>query len=156
VKSKIVSILLTLAFLGLMAVMFTACVVPRNYPRAKWKVDKIVDKWPEVLENDTTVLTDTTFVPEVAVDTLFKLRKNDTVTIYKDRLKVRVIRGKRDTIQLEAECQSDTIIKKIPVPVYTVEEKNLRGGFPWYWVLIGIIILLAGYIGFKAWRKKYK
>jgi len=143
-------------FIILIAVLFVGCVVPNNYPRAKWKVDRIVDKWPEVLENDTTIIHDTTIVPETEVDTVFKAAKHDTVIIEKERLKIRFVRGKRDSFYITGECKSDTIIKKVKVPVYTIEEKNLRGGFNWYLILIGAIILLIGYIGFNIWRKKYK
>lgn len=122
------------------------CVVPRNYPKAKWKVDKIVDKWPEVLQNDTIIIDSLIYVPGAEVDTIFRLRKNDTIVIEKEKLKIKFIRGKRDSIYLEAECEPDTIRIQIPVPVYSIDPENLRKPFNWYWVLAGGISLLLLYI----------
>lgn len=139
-----------------------SCVVPRNYPKAKWKVDKIVAKWPEVLQNDTTVVkVDTTIItPQTQVDTVVKVSKNDTIYIEKEKLKIRVIKGKRDTLRITGECEPDTIrvnvIKKIPV--YKLEEKNLKtlGGFQWWWILVGVLIILIIYIGILKYKEKVR
>ena len=54
------------------------------------------------LERDTVVITESVSV----VDTVL-LR--DTVTIEKDRLRVRLLRLPGDTVRVEAECQPDTV-----------------------------------------------
>lgn len=142
----------------LIALSFGSCVVPRNYSRAKEKVDRIVDKFPEILQNDTIIVTtkDTIITPEVLVDTVFKASKGDTIYIEKEKLRIRFIRGKRDSIFLEAECLPDTIVvtKRIPVPVYTVEKHNLiKGKFLglsyWIWALIGFCLFLLLIIIFR-------
>lgn len=152
-KSKILLILV--------ATLFVGCVVPRTYSRAKEKVDRIVNKYPEILQNDTTIVkVDTTIVTDSArIDTVFRLTKNDTVYIEKEKLKVRFIRGKRDSIYLTAECEPDTVrvnvIKK--VPVYKLEKKHLKdwsflglGAFTWILILI---ILILGFIIYLKTRK---
>jgi len=152
-KSKILYILITISFVS--------CVVPRNYSRAKEKVDRIVNKFPEILQNDTTIVRiDTTIVTDSArVDTVIQVKKNDTIYIEKEKLRIRFIRGRRDSIFLTAECLPDTIrinvIKK--VPVYKLEEKHLKdkkflGLSYWTWGLILIILLLLLFI----WLKKFK
>lgn len=131
-----------------------SCVVPRNYSRAKEKVDRIVNKFPDILQNDTILLTDTLYIPEVITDTLFKLSENDTIFINKEKLKVRIIRLPGDTIQLTAECKTDTIFRSVKVPIYTVEKHNLLekkffGLGVWTWILIVLILLLLAYIKLK-------
>lgn len=145
-KNKILFILVTILFVG--------CVVPRNYSRAKEKVDRIVNKFPEILKNDTIVLNDTVFIPEVLIDTLTELKENDTIFIEKERIKVRVVRMPGDTIEIKAECKTDTIVRTIAVPIYTVEEKHLikkefLGLGLWAWILIAIIFVLLMYIIFR-------
>lgn len=141
-KNKILYILLALS-LG-------SCVVPRNYSRAKEKVDRIVNKFPEILENDTTVvLFDTTITTKGAqIDTALQVKKNDTVYIEKEKLRIRIIRGKRDTLLITAECEPDTIriISRELVPVYSIEEHNLikkkfLGLSYWSWALIAAVII---------------
>ena len=68
-KNKLIIILSILLLAG--------CVVPRNYSRAKEKVDRIVNKFPEILQNDTIVLTDSIIIPEVKTDTITKINEND-------------------------------------------------------------------------------
>lgn len=146
----------------LFAILSNGCVVPRTYPKAKWKVDKIVDKWPEVLENDTTIVRiDTTIVTEGAqVDTSFTAKKFDTVYIDREKVKIRFIRGKRDTFKITAECIPDTVrlnvIKK--VPVYKLEEKNLKtvGGWNWWWILAIVIAILLIYIAILKYKEKLR
>ncbi len=133
----------------LIAFLFVSCVVPKNYSRAKEKVDRIINKFPEILQNDTIVVIDTIFVPEVTIDTLTLLEENDTIFIERERIKIRIIRLPGDTIQIYAECKTDTIIKTITVPVYTIEKHNLvKGRFlgvaNWLWavIVLSFIILL--------------
>ncbi len=149
-KTKIIYILI--------AISFASCVVPRNYSRAKEKVDRIVNKFPEILQNDTIIVSlDTTIItPEVQLDTVIQVKKNDTVYIEKDKLRIRFIRGKRDSIFLEAECLPDTIriFKTKLVPVYKIEKHNLlKGKFLglsyWIWALIGLCVILLLIVVFR-------
>lgn len=139
--------------------LLAGCIVPNNFPRAKYKVDKIVNAWPEVLQNDTIILTDTVVVPESIIDTITQLQENDTVFIEKERLKIRLIRMPNDTIQITAECKTDTITLIKKVPVYKIDKYNLRGkgGWKWwYWILICAGSLLLIYIILRFWPKKSK
>lgn len=141
-KNKLIIILSILLLAG--------CVVPRNYSRAKEKVDRIVNKFPEILENDTIVITDSIIIPEVKTDTITKINENDTIIINKERLKIKIIRLPGDTFKIEGECKTDTIYKKIAVPVYSIDKHNLikkqfLGLGLWSWILILIIIILLIY-----------
>lgn len=104
---------------------------------------RLVEKFPFVHTVDSVTLIDTftLIVPETRVDTVVKLETlRDTVTIQKDRLKVKLFTI-HDSIYIEGHCDTVTVEKvierKIPVKYY---EKN---GFPWAWLLTiaGIILL---------------
>ena len=109
-------------------------------------------------ENDTTVVIfDTTITKEgVLLDSSIVVKKNDTIFIEKEKLKIKLIRGKRDSIFLTAECTPDTIRVKYTefVPVYTVEDKHIKDekflGLPyWGWLIIVIVLILI----FILWKR---
>ena len=65
--------------------------------------------------------------PPVAITDTVTLKQHDTITIVKDRLKVQLIKV-NDTITINAECASDTIVQTINVPyekIVYVEKENL-------------------------------
>ena len=82
---------------------------------AQWHLKKAVQKDPLILEKDTLVVTDTVVSPPVAITDTVTLKQHDTITVVKDRLKVQLVRV-NDTITIDAECASDTIVTTIKVP----------------------------------------
>lgn len=106
---------------------------------------RLVKKYPFVHTVDSVTIVDTftVIVPETKVDTVVKLETlRDTVTITKDRLKVKLFTV-HDSVYIEGSCDTVTVEKiverKIPVKYY---EKN---SFPWAWLLTiaGIILLIV-------------
>ena len=94
---------------------------------AQWHLKKAVQKDPAILEKDTLVVTTTVVSPPVAITDTVTLKQHDTITIVKDRLKVQLIKV-NDTITINAECASDTIVQTINVPyekIVYVEKENL-------------------------------
>jgi hypothetical protein len=94
---------------------------------ATWHLKKAVQKDPTILEKDTLVVTDTVVSPPVAITDTVTLKQHDTITLVKDRLKVEIVKV-NDTITINAECASDTIITTIEVPyekIVYVKEKTL-------------------------------
>lgn len=94
---------------------------------AQWHLKKAVQKDPTILEKDTLVVTDTVVSPPVAITDTVTLKQHDTITLVKDRLKVEIVKV-NDTITINAECASDTIITTIEVPyekIVYVKEKTL-------------------------------
>lgn len=131
--------------------------MPRNYSRAKEKVDRIVSKFPEILQNDTVVLKDTILIPEIVLDTVARLQENDTIVIEKERLRVQVVRMPGDTVEIQAECKTDTIVLTRTVPVYTVEKHNIikkefLGLSLWIWALIAAVVILLLIVIFRRRR----
>ena len=106
---------------------------------AQWHLKKAVQKDPLILERDTLVVTDTVVSPPVAITDTVTLKQHDTITIVKDRLKVQLVKV-NDTITINAECASDTIVTTIEVPyekIVYVKEKTL-------WQKIqGLVLLFA-------------
>jgi hypothetical protein len=134
-----------------------ACTPQRRFNR-------LVKKYPYLLTSDTLVIRDTIHdtiritVPEVQVDTIVSIKElHDTVTIEKDRLKVKVwrvkdkvyINGKCDTVYIEKPVER-IVYRKIPVKYYekTPLYKMLLNG------IIGILlILLVLYITYRILKK---
>ena len=99
-----------------------------------------------ILEKDTVVVVDTLVTAPVTVRDTVTLSNRDTVTITKDKLTVRLVRS-FDTIAIEAECASDTIVRTIEVPyekVVYVQQKTLKQKLQ-TWALY----LVVAFIGFK-------
>ena len=56
-------------------------------------------------------------VPSVRTDTVFQAVQGDTVTIERERLKIRYVRLAGDSVFIEGECKTDTVFTKVPVIV---------------------------------------
>jgi len=112
---------------------------------AQWHLKKAVQKDPLILVKDTLVVTDTVVTPPVAITDTVTLKQHDTITLVKDRLKVEILKV-NDTIIINAECASDTIVRTIEVPyekIVYVEQKTLLQkiqGLAFYFVL-GLLAL---------------
>jgi hypothetical protein len=130
-----------------------ACTPQRRF-------DRLVKKYPYLLTSDTLIVKDTIrdtiriTVPEVEIDTVVDAYKlYDTITLYKDRIKVKVwrvkdkvyISGKCDTIYIEKPIER-VVYRKIPIKIY---EKT-----PWYKTLLNniigiLLILLVIYVTYR-------
>lgn len=82
---------------------------------AQWHLKKAVQKDPMILKKDTLVVQDTFVVPPVAITDTVILNQHDTITLVKDRLRVKIVKV-NDTITIDAICDSDTIVRIIEVP----------------------------------------
>ena len=112
---------------------------------AQWHLKKAVQKDPLILERDTLVVTDTVVTQPVAITDTVTLKQQDTITLVKEKLKVRLVRV-NDTITINAECASDTIVKTIEVPyekVVYIKEKTLFEKLQGYTLIIVVLALIA-------------
>lgn len=119
----------------------------------------MVKNHPWLLTTDTLIIKDTIrdtiriTIPEVRVDTVVKVDQlYDTITITKDRLKVKVwrvddkvyINGKCDTVFIEKPYEK-IIERKIPVKYYEKDNKM------WLYRVLGILfIFLVVYIIYSS------
>ena len=115
------------------------------------RLNRLIERNPELMTVDTLRDTVTVIVPEVKIDTFLTLTNLlDTVYITEDRLKIKTIL-RNDTLYIEGECETDTVIKEIKVPYKTVKVIQLT----WWernqiWVIPLIIVSLV-----FAIRKKF-
>ena len=94
---------------------------------AQWHLKRAVKKDPTIVKQDTAVVVDTVVTPPVTLTDTITLAQRDTITLVKDRLKVKIVRSS-DTIRVDAVCESDTIISIVEVPydkIIYVEQKTL-------------------------------
>lgn len=124
---------------SLLTLLLTSC-------SAQWHLKTAIKKDPLILEKDTLTVVDTFVTAPVAIHDTIMLKQRDTITITKDKLTVKIVRS-FDTIAIEAECASDTIIRTIEVPydkVVYVQQKTLKQKLQ-TWALY----LVVAFIGFK-------
>ena len=108
---------------------------------AQWHLKKAVQKDPTIMEKDTLVVKDTVVVPAVAITDTVTLRQHDTIILQKDKLSVKIVK-RLDTLIIEGQCASDTIVRTIEVPyekIIYVEKRTLfdkMQSLAFYFVLV--------------------
>lgn len=123
---------------------------------AQWHLQKAIQKDPSVLEKDTLVVKNTVVVPPVVITDTVTTSQHDTITIVKDRLKVKIIKVK-DTLIIDAKCDSDTIVQTINVPydkIVYVEKETLWDKIKSLAIYFGLAFLLFKIILNQFDRKK--
>lgn len=115
---------------------------------AQWHLNKAVKKDPTILVKDTLAVQDTVVVPPVVITDTVTTKQHDTIIVEKDRLKVRIVK-RLDTLIIEGQCASDTIVRTIEIPyekvVYVEKEKPIQVLQRWvlYLLLIGFLVGLV-------------
>jgi hypothetical protein len=80
----------------------------------EYHLRKAQKKAPYLFDTTTVVKYDTVFKPKQIIDTLFYVQNNyDTVTIEKERVRLRYVSLPGDTVYMEAECKGDTCINRV-------------------------------------------
>lgn len=92
---------------------------------------------------DTLYKTITVTTQEVKTDTIFKPLPGDTVTITKDKLKIKYVKLPADSVYIYAEHKPDTVKIKVP---YTVTKEIKSGHGFWFDVKLVLIAAIAGFI----------
>lgn len=117
---------------------------------ATWHLNNAIKKDPTILKKDTVTVVDTVVTAPVTVRDTVTLSKRDTVTITKDKITVKIVRS-FDTLSIEAECASDTIVRTIEVPyekVVYVQQQTLKDKVTAWILYIGL-----AFIGYKILSK---
>ena len=115
---------------------------------AQWHLKKAVHKDPTILEKDTLVVQDTVVVPPVVITDTVTTRQHDTIVVQKDRLRVRIVK-RLDTLIIEGECASDTIVRTIEVPyekVIYVQQKTIWQKIQTLAFYIALVFLALAFI----------
>jgi hypothetical protein len=129
-----------LSKISLLVLLLSSC-------SAQYHLKRAIKKDPTILEKDTVTVVDTVVSAPVEVRDTVTLQERDTLVITKERLKLKIVRS-FDTIAVEAECESDTIISTIRVPyekVVYVQERTLKEKLQiWgFYLMIGLFVYLA-------------
>ena len=109
---------------------------------AQWHLKKAVQKDPLILVKDTLVVTDTVESPPVAITDTVIMKQHDTITLVKDRLKVKIVKV-NDTITIDAICDSDTIISIVEVPYEKIVYVEKETFFDKIKTLIYLLIIIT-------------
>ena len=111
---------------------------------AHYHLRRAVKKDPSILQKDTITVVDTVVSKPVELKDTVVLRQTDTVTIEKERLRIKIFRS-FDTIKVDAICEADTIISIVSVPyekIVYVEREKLGSKITKWLMALAIFVLL--------------
>ena len=127
------------------AIISLICLVALTSCSASFHLKRAIQKDPTIIQPEIVQVVDTVIItPLERVETTFVALPIDTITIEKERLRIK-IRRIHDTLRVEGECRSDTITITETIelpPVIKYEDR------PWWskWLMWG----LAGLFGIKV------
>lgn len=80
-------------------------------------------------------------VPEIVKDTIFQTKPGDTVYIHKDRLSVKYVRLKGDSVFIEGKCEADTVYKETILTIHKeISAPPCEQKIKWWYIAIAILI----------------
>lgn len=146
---------LLLVILCIVGMCTSSCGPSYHLRRAEQHLQKAELKGANV-RTDTVYKLDTIYVPVVGIetDTIFQSIPGDTVEIEKERLRIKYVELKWDSVYIEGECLPDTVevVRNIPVAV----NKEISSGLSvWDVVILCIVVAVVAYI-VGTFRKKKK
>jgi hypothetical protein len=119
-------------FVIIIALLFISCT-PQQ------RLSRILRNHPDLMKHDTMIVKDTIRLPGFVVDSSFYCVTGDTITIEKERVKVRLIYI-HDTLKINVKQRPDTIYTEKKVIVNKVIEVKI----PWYKDKVNIGLIIAG------------
>ena len=128
-----------------LAIISIICLVALTSCSASFHLRRAIQTDPTIIQPEIVQVVDTVIItPSERVETTFVALPIDTITIEKERLRIK-IRRIHDTLRVEGECRSDTITITETIelpPVIKYEDR------PWWskWLMWG----LAGLFGIKV------
>ena len=124
----------------------TGCVTTkeqRRSNRAARKLERLVERFPELSRTDTIHDTLSVVVPSIEVDTV--LLRADTISISKDRWHVEII-NTTDSVYISGGCDTDTITVYTETPCDTIQPVVYKSlPLKWYnkaLIALGLAFLL--------------
>jgi len=135
-------------------ILLSGCsILKENKANRKAKrINRLVGELEQMGVNwqaDTVYKNIPVFIPQVRVDSIFTSKVGDTVYISKDRLKIKFVHLKGDSVFIEGKCEADTI--KIQVPVSVTKEIKSGLGI-WTVIQWSLIALIVGFVVSKIWK----
>ena len=116
------------------------------------RINRLVQKYPHLIQNDTVKVIDTILIPTIQIDTTTIFIPHKTVEVINNE-KVR-LQYRYDTITREiyheVECKGDTLVREILVPV---EKYNITNDYSFVKWLVVLLIVVMGLIVFlRVWK----
>lgn len=117
----------------------------RRKNRAAKKLEKLVDRFPELLIPDTIIDTIRIEIPEVRVDTV--VLKSDTINLVKDRWRVQIV-TRLDSVFITGGCDSIFVDRIVKVPYNAIQPvkvekpklfRSIQSAV--FWLLIAAVVL---------------
>jgi len=147
-------------FILLTVILFSSCSFEQRaenkFRRAERKIEKLTIKYPKLLNKDTLHDTFNIVSERVEYNTSFIDIPGDTTYLYKDKLRIKYVRV-GDTVYIQGECKSDTIIHTVEIPFEKIvvrEEgildqmrRHLRRYLFWIILILSLVVLIK--IGWK-------
>jgi len=111
---------------------------------AQWHLKRAIAKDPTIVQERTEKLDTVVITKEKLVRDTIVLKRIDTTTIERNSVRIK-IRRIHDTIQVQAECLSDTIriVKEIKVPKIVYKEKKTTFGLVKLIIILVILLILV-------------
>jgi hypothetical protein len=125
-----------------LAIISIICLVALTSCSASFHLRRAIQKDPTIIQPEIVQVVDTVIItPSERVETTFVALPIDTITIEKERLRIK-IRRIHDTLRVEGECRSDTITITETIelpPVIKYEDR------PWWskWLMWGLVGLFG-------------
>ena len=125
-----------------LAIISIICLVALTSCSASFHLRRAIQKDPTIIQPEIVQVVDTVIItPLERTETTFVALPIDTITIEKERLRIK-IRRIHDTLRVEGECRSDTITITETIelpPVIKYEDR------PWWskWLMWGLVGLFG-------------
>jgi hypothetical protein len=136
----------------LLVLLFTGCAsnkANRKLKRANRLIAEAVALGAEVTP-DTIYKEIPVFIPQVRTDTIFTSSVGDTVVVQKERLKIKYVRLRGDSVFIEGKCDSLTKIVEVPVTITKEIKSGLSVIVVVQWSIFALII--GGLLARLFWK----
>ena len=102
------------------------------------RLNRILTKHPELLTNDTIEMVDTIHIPKYEHDTI-SIWKNDTINIETEKYKLKLIKGKNDTIRTQLLIKEQDIKYKYKIIKQKIKVKDNK--YIFFFIILFIAIV---------------
>jgi len=142
-----------------LALLFCSCSLSkeeRRMNRASKKLEKLVDKFPELQEKDTLIVPVQLHTERVVIDTLVLVA--DTIILNRENLRVEIIRL-GDSLLVYAACDTVFLSQEIRVPVDRIQPVKTvvkKQWTIWQTVIVVFLCLVFAVFGFGIGRMTSK
>ena len=133
----------------LLVLLLSGCNANFYLKRAEINTRKAIERGAKI-KIDTIYQERTIFVDFIRVDSIFTSKVGDTVRIYKDRLKLKYVRLKADSVFIEGKCESDTIRINVPISVTHEVKSGLSVLVVVQWSILALLV--GGLLAKIFWR----